>query len=210
MKLTPLLRATIPWVAGAVLAVPARAEPPVAEFRLFLDATARDVPVVQPFARSESRLRTEGLVYEKLSAGLRSKVAEWLKVEAYLSDAEKLPEGSRDGLVVGNLGFGWDFGAFAVGLRSGHEWHTQGFYRYRQLHELRWRPTDRASLWLNDEVRVDSDEGRMTMNNARIGVDLSTRAKSRLRVVIDLESSRRGGDSWNWVVAPGVVLQAGL
>lgn len=202
----------------ALLSVPlllaglaARADTPEGEFRLYLDTTATSVPVLQPFARGESRLHTEGLVYEKLSAGVRAKATGWLKVSAYLAHCEKITKDARDELIVGNLLAHERLGAWELRLRAGNEWHTAGFYRYRQLHELRWHLGEDVALWANDEVRFDTDEGRVTMNNARLGLDLAVeKSRAHLSPRLDVESTRRGADAWSSVIVLGLVVKAGV
>ncbi len=142
-------------------------------------------------------------MYEKLSAGARSRVLEWLSLAAYYARDENVygdKARRRGDLLVGDLVLQEALGPVRLLNREGNEWHvTDRYFEYRNLTEFLWRtPAQRVALFAYDEFRIDSDDVRVTFNDLGGGVEVSSDTLV-LRVFYDQEASRRLAPEWQRV-----------
>ncbi len=203
-------------IAVALTGRPAHAED---EMRLLLDMDYR-VPytapgglALRPMVRTEQRFRDSGLVLLKLSAGLRTTVRPWLTVQTYYAHKDKIGNDPLAvHLLVADLIPHVEWGRLGLSDKNSVEWHSQpGFYRYRNCLEL-----DAATglsgvkALVGDEVRFDSDQGRMNMNDFRLGGKIRLGSGLGLKLLYDLESNRRGHSTWAQTHVAWMLLAARL
>jgi hypothetical protein len=190
---------------GLLLAVttPARAQ----EGRLYLrgDYTAYRLnrhPVdlsLGPFLKLEERFRGRGLVYDKLSAGMKVQILSWLTTQLYYAHQDLLDASHvQKYMVVGDIIAARRFGDFRLLDRNGNEWHaTDGYYRYRNYLEVLGRaPISWLTLWAAEELRIDSDQARINQNDVRTGIQAVPGGAVAMRLFYDLESLRRNLPTW--------------
>ena len=174
------------------------------EFRLKLDVDdkifkSKDSPFdLRPMLRTEQRFRQQGMVLLKVFAGLRSDVASWLRLQAYYAHKDMFYADRKEiHLAVMDFVFHFKFGPVCVSDKNGNEWHSDGFYRYRNDLHLSISPgVTWLRLWLGDEIRVDSDQARLNMNDAKAGLDLRLGKTVIWSVYYDLESKHRSKPGW--------------
>lgn len=164
---------------------------------------------VRPMLRTEQRFRGQGLVLLKAFVGARAQVLPWLKLQAYYAHKDQLGEEhvqvhmlTLDVILVAHAG------PLTLQDRSGNEWHSRpGFYRYRNALLLRLDP---GWPWLrpfvSEEVRFDSDQRRMNVNDVLIGADLVASKEATLQLYYDLESKRRSSDTWTATHVAGLMV----
>jgi len=195
-------RPALGFLAALLLAAPAPgiAQAASREGRTYLDieyTVLRKGPLaLRPYARAESRFRSTGLVYEQWNAGLRLRVLPWLSVAAYYTPREQLYPGKPKAFknVAGvDVVLQPSLGRFRLLNRETDEWHaTDGFHRYRNLLEIAYPlPGARLSPYFYDELRIDSDQGRVNMNDVGVGVQFNATATRTLRLAYDIEANRR-------------------
>ncbi len=182
----------------------ARAE---GEFRFIVDLDHQVIQAgsfnLRPMLRTEERFRDQGLVYLKLFAGLRSDVLPWLTLQTYYAHKDKV---SKDHeiwhMAVLDLIVHVEVGPLTIADRHGNELHirpglSSSFYRYRNNLDLHFDPgLTWLRLWVADEIRMDADQARLNMNDAKAGIDLLAGKGLRVRLFYDLESSRRSKPDW--------------
>ncbi|TNF28652.1 MAG: hypothetical protein EP329_17480 [Deltaproteobacteria bacterium] len=180
----------------------ARAEDASPELRLKLDADYALGPLAtapRVFLETEQRFRDAGLVFLKGYAGARLAPAAWLGLQAYYAHVDGFGSAhTTKHLLVLDVALKAALGPFALSDRHGNEWHSDpGFYRYRNALRVAFTGGPRWLVpWVGEEVRFDSDEGRLVMNDVAAGLDLRTGPSVTVRLYYDLESRRRGADHW--------------
>ena len=200
-------------VASSLLAVVwlcPKAAQATGEFRLKLDAdyallssSAHRHLNLRPMFRLEQRFRTKGLVLEKVFAGLRSDLLPWLAAQTYYAHKDSMyAEHEVWHMLVFDLIFHVKIGPAKISDRNGNEIHARPgfgyyFYRYRNNLDLHLDPgLSWLRLWVADEVRFDSDQRRLNMNDAKVGIELLVDRRLHLRAYYDLESKRRSKPHW--------------
>lgn len=178
------------------------------EFRLKLDVDDKVVQVgsfnLRPMLRTEQRFRDQGLVLLKVFAGLRSNVLPWLTLQTYYAHKDKFYKDHEIWhMLVLDLIVHFKLGPLAIADRNGNELHTQPgfasyFYRYRNNLDVHFNPgLSWLRLWVADEIRIDADQARLNMNDAKAGIDLLAGKSLRFRLYYDLESTRRSKPDWH-------------
>jgi hypothetical protein len=105
-------------------------------------------------------------------------------------------------MLVLDLILHFKLGPLTIADSNGNELHTQPefafyFYRYRNNLDLHFTPGLKwLRLWIADEIRVDADQARLNMNDAKVGIDLLAGKIVRFRLYYDLESKRRSKPDW--------------
>ncbi|NOZ85109.1 MAG: hypothetical protein GXP49_02370 [Deltaproteobacteria bacterium] len=177
------------------------------EFRLKLDTDYEVIKAgaftLRPMVRTEQRFRGKGLVLLKIFAGFRMDLARWLKIQVYYAHKDKMYKDHQIWhMAVIDLIFHYRFGPLSISDRNGNEIFVMShsasyFYRYRNNLDLHLNPhLGWLRLWVADEIRVDVDEKRMNMNDAKAGADLLLGRPFFFRLYYDLESKRRGKPKW--------------
>lgn len=189
------------------------------EGRTYLDiefTVLRKGPLaLRPYARAESRFRSTGLAYEQWNAGLRLRILPWLSVAAYYTPREQLYPGKPNAFknVAGaDVVLQPSLGRFRLLNRETDEWFaTDGFHRYRNLVEIAYPlPGARLSPYVYDEIRIDSDQGRLNMNDVGLGVQFNATATLSLRLAYDIEANRRLLPAWQYTHFVGLAVAAHL
>ncbi len=213
------------WLWGALCVAAFACAPATAqaqEGRLYLrgDATAYRLErapwklSLGPFLKNESRFREQGLVLEKVSVGMKAQFVPWLSVQAYYAHKDVWSTGhAQKHMAVGDVIVAVSPGAFRLADRSGNEWHaTDGFYRYRNDFEVLWRtPAHWLAVWGSEELRVDSDQERVTQNDVALGLQVAPTRGMSIRPFYDIEHLRRGKPRWvrRWYVGLSVAFRVG-
>lgn len=168
---------------------------------------------LRPMLRSEQRFNNAGLTQLKIFAGARADYKPWLTLEAQYAHLDKYygPH-SVEHMLVFNIIPHFKFGPVVVSDRNGNEWHSApGYYRYRN--ELRLT-IDPSIEWLRpfvaDEIRFDSDEGRLVMNDLRLGLTYKIGKQVKVCTFYDLEAKRRGKPDWVLTNVYGLLLTVRL
>ncbi len=180
------------------------------EYRLKLEAdwhawhAKSGLPAVHPLIKTEQRFRDQGLVLEKVFAGARINTLRWLTVSIYYARLDKFYRAHQGWhLAVMDITPHVRLGPFKVSDKNGNELHyasggSTAYYRYRNDLKLFWTPPGLKwlKIWAGDEVRFDSDERRMTMNDFTAGLVFRLNPRLTMKVYYDRESKRRGKDYW--------------
>ena len=200
-----------------ILGVVGSTGPAQAETRIYNAVTVdlahanRSLPIrsVALFAKQESRFRREGLVLTKSFLGTQVTSAPWLASRLYYANKDQAGDPHRNRhLLSAEILLRAHLGRIALLDRSGNEWHiSDRFYRYRNYLELAgpflW---GRLSPWASEEWRFDSDQGRINLNDNRIGLTARIKPAVKLRVFGDLEQKRRGKPGWQRTIFLGLAL----
>ncbi len=154
---------------------------------------------LRPMIRTEQRFRDQELVLLKVFAGVRTDLLPWLTLQTYYAHKDKLDSDHHViHMLVLDAILHCKFGPLKISDRNGNEWHsTPGFYRYRNNLDIHLRPgLDWLRLFVADEVRFDSDQARLNVNDLKVGMDFVVDRHLALRTYYDLESKRRSSDRW--------------
>ncbi len=154
------------------------------------------------FAKNENRFRTKGLIFDKEMVGLGQGVTSWFKMNLYFAHKDLWKQSRIDKKMgVLELFVKHRFAYFAFSYRNGNEWHiTDRFYRNREKIELRGilpRPVAWLSFWLSEEFRIDSDQGRINMNDLWVGLRFTPKKGLDLKVFWGMENNRRKASVWS-------------
>ncbi len=154
---------------------------------------------LRPMVRTEQRFRDSGLVMLKVFAGARAGLLPWLLLQTYYAHKDNVASGDDVvHMLVLDLVAHTRIGPCVISDRNGNEWHSKpGFYRYRNNLDLHVNPgLHWLRMFVADEVRFDSDQTRMNMNDLTAGLDFKLARKLTLRTYYDLESKRRSSPDW--------------
>ena len=163
------------------------------------------------FGKNENRFRSQGLVYDKEFVGLQQQVLPWFVVRTYWvhKDLWYTKHADKQMYVV-ELIFKHRWGWFGGMYRNGNEWHiTDKFYRNREKFEFRGfipKPAQWLYFWVAEEFRIDSDQGRINMNDVWMGLGFKPRKGLDLRAFWGVELKRRHKPSWKRTDMIGVSL----
>lgn len=191
-------------VSGVVLSTTANAWA-AEELRLKLDmddnvlGRVSDAFTLRPMIRTEQRFREQGLVLLKVSVGMRANLFPWLMLQSYYAHKDKLSS-AHDviHILVLDVILHDKIGPIKISDRNGNEWHSSpGFYRYRNDLTIQANPgLDWLRLFVADELRFDSDQARLNMNDLKAGVEIIASPQLHFRSYFDLESNRRLREQW--------------
>jgi len=173
-----------------------------------------DTFTLRPTIRTEQRFRDQGLVLLKVFVGVRADLRPWLMLQTYYAHKDKLSSGHDViHMLVLDAILHYKFGPLKISDRNGNEWHSApGFFRYRNNLDVHVNPgLDWLRLFVADEVRFDSDQARLNMNDLKVGMDLILSPQLTLRTYYDLESNRRSMDSWvnTHILQIGLIVRLG-
>lgn len=188
-----------------------------AEVRTYLQASTgvltKSAHKLDLFVKEENRYRESGLVLNKLFIGVKPTILPWLSSQLYYANKDlDYTRHQNKHMLVGDIILSTRMGPFAVKDRSGNEWHiTDHFYRYRNYFEMGWRtPVRWLSLWSSEELRFDSDQSRVNMNDVRLGISLRWQKGLNSRIFFDLDSNRRNTDEWHQKPFLGIEMTTAL
>jgi len=201
------------FVAGTVVPSPAQAD--TGEARLYLDLDGNVLPdaraplTLRPMLRTEQRFRRGGLRLLKISAGLRMDVRPWLLLQSYYAHIDKVSTNARDlHMAVFDVVLHHSFAWLGTLFRVGNEWHiTDEFYRLRALVVLHFDlGVPWLQPWVSDEIRFDSDQTRINMQESIVGLDFRISSTLKTKLFYDLELTHRSRPGWQRSHVVGLVL----
>ncbi len=165
-------------------------------------------PHLDLMVRFEERFRARGFVQLKDFVGVRVSSSRWLTFQVYYANKTLMYSTPRRAhMVVGEVILSARLGAFRLTDRNGHELHvTDGFYRYRQRLEVLYQtPLEWLAIWIADELRIDSDQRRINLNDLQVGLELRPVPRIVLRLYYDLETKRRNRPEWEHTHVGGLI-----
>ncbi len=161
--------------------------------------TSDTKPTFSLFLRQENRFRKSGLVLNKVFIGGVYGFSKIFSFRGYYAFKDLLYKGHfTKNMLVGDIIAKYRWGRYSFLDKNGNEWHiTDKFYRYRNYFQISClTPLNRLKLWTADEIRFDSDQKRINMNDVRLGLCFTIRKNLTFSPFFDLESKRRNKQQW--------------
>jgi len=153
------------------------------------------------FGKNENRFRSQGLVYDKEFIGIQQQFLPWFIFRTYWVHKDLWYTKHADKqMYVAEFIFKHRRGYFGCMYRNGNEWHiTDGFYRNREKFEFHGylpEPAKWLYFWVSEEFRIDSDEGRINMNDVWLGLGFKPRKGIDIRAFWGNEMKHRKTPGW--------------